>query len=368
MKRNINIAYLVISLASALVLVAAVMVPTQFDNDKYKFDGDGNLIRPEGYRQWVYIGTPITPNSENGGEAAFPDFHNVYIHPDDFEHYKNTGEFQDGTILVKELVSVGSTSAVSGIGHFMGEFIGLEATIKDKKQFPDEPGNWAYFSFGHAYPLAETAQAFPSAACNSCHESSAAQDWVFTQYYPVLRSVKGTPEMGQRRGEDVHIGGACEDCLAGLSKFPPSGSLQPPPELDLKPGMVPSSKDALFAFLQSGEYKSWAHEELHKSRGPHFDVKTYINPTLEKSLMDQNKSHPKGTSAIKEMYEEGSMTGWAVSVKTQENSDNGKGWYWYEVLSTTDGGRLAGEGQGLGLCVGCHYPGKDFVLIDYPLK
>ncbi len=156
----------------------------------YAFDEDGSLIRPEGYREWLYIGTPITPNDLNPPEAAFPEFHNVYIHPDNVEYYKENGSFPDGTILVKELVSVGSQQAVSGNGYFMGEFLGLEATIKDAERFPDEPGNWAYFSFGHSYPLTGTANAFPTASCNACHQATAAEDFVFTQYYPVLRAFK----------------------------------------------------------------------------------------------------------------------------------------------------------------------------------
>jgi hypothetical protein len=70
----------------------------------------------------------------------------------------------------------------------MGDFIGLEVSIKDSSRFPDEPGNWAYFSFGHAYPLKdETAKNLP-ASCNQCHQSNARQDYVFTQYYPVVRA------------------------------------------------------------------------------------------------------------------------------------------------------------------------------------
>ena len=76
-------------------------------------------------------GPPVTPNDLNPPEAPFPDFHNVYIHPDDLDHYYQTGQWADGTVLVKELVSVGSTQAVSGRGYFMGEFTGLEVTIKD---------------------------------------------------------------------------------------------------------------------------------------------------------------------------------------------------------------------------------------------
>lgn len=95
-------------------------------------------------------------------------------------------------MLVKELVSVGSKAAVSGKGYFMGNFLGLEATIKSKKHFPDEPGNWAYFSFStkdHKSLKVATTK-FPAKSCNSCHETSAAEDRVFTQYYPVLRAGK----------------------------------------------------------------------------------------------------------------------------------------------------------------------------------
>jgi len=167
-----------------------------------RFDTDGNLLRPEGYREWIYVGTPVTPNDMNSGKAAFPEFHNVYIHPDSWAHYKKTGTFRNGTILVKELVSVGSKAATSGLGYFMGEYIGLEATVKDAKRFPKEPGNWAYFSFTsggspmmskeatHGGPLKDKATAFPTAACAACHQAAAAEDMVFTQYYPVLRAAK----------------------------------------------------------------------------------------------------------------------------------------------------------------------------------
>jgi hypothetical protein len=155
-----------------------------------QYTADGALKQPVGYREWVYVGTPLTPNDMNEGEASFPEFHAVYIDPTSWAHYKKTGKFRDGTVLVKELSAVGSKEASSGNGYFMGEFTGLEATVKDSTRFKDEPGKWAYFSFGHKYPLKQTAKAQKSFACNACHESSAADDWVFTQYYPVLRAAK----------------------------------------------------------------------------------------------------------------------------------------------------------------------------------
>ncbi|MGI9294741.1 MAG: cytochrome P460 family protein [Pseudomonadales bacterium] len=158
---------------------------------------NGQLERPTGYREWIYVGTPVTPNDLNDGKAAFPEFHNVYIDPKSWAHWKKKGEFRDGTILIKELVGVGSKAAVSGNGYFQGNFVGLEATIKSKKHFPNEPGNWAYFSFSTPdhKKLTNSAKAFPKEACNACHQASASDDWVFNQYYPVLRAGKGTGEV-----------------------------------------------------------------------------------------------------------------------------------------------------------------------------
>jgi hypothetical protein len=158
------------------------------------FNQAGDLVRPTGYRKWFYVGTPLTPHDMNNGKAAFPEFHSVYINPEAYNHYEKTGEFPDGTVLVKELVSVGSKQATSGDGYFMGEFTGLEVLMKDKRRFQDEPGNWGFFSFGHEYPLKPTAKIQPTANCNSCHGGAADDDYVFTQYYPVLRAAKGTAE------------------------------------------------------------------------------------------------------------------------------------------------------------------------------
>jgi hypothetical protein len=202
----------VILLATAGVAGVVFLVLTgqgvagQHEGSAAKFDADGNLLRPTGYREWVFVGTPLTPNDMNGGMAPFPEFHAVYIDPDSWAHYKKTGEFRDGTILVKELISVGSKQATSGVGYFMGEYLGLEAAVKSKAHFPDEPGNWAYHSFTtpgspmegdemrkqiHAgAPLKEKAKAFPTAVCAACHVASAGEDMVFTQFYPVLRAAK----------------------------------------------------------------------------------------------------------------------------------------------------------------------------------
>ncbi|MEJ2719104.1 MAG: cytochrome P460 family protein [Deltaproteobacteria bacterium] len=197
MKRRSRWSHHVLIVAVGAALVAGVVIATTAplsasgtEGKIAKFDKNGALIRPEGYREWIYVGTPITPNDMNGGKAAFPEFHDVYIDPVSYAHYKKTGKFRDGTVLIKELVSVGSKKAPSGKGYFMGKFIGLAVSLKDSKRYPKEPGHWAYFLYGQSYPLKKKVKAMPTASCNACHEGAAAQDWVFTQYYPVLRAAK----------------------------------------------------------------------------------------------------------------------------------------------------------------------------------
>jgi hypothetical protein len=188
-----------LALAGAMVVLFIPMTQSparaagmQTKDSLANFDGAGNLKRPVGYREWIFIGTPLTPNDMNDGKAAFPEFHNVYLDPKSWAYWKKHGEFRDGTIITKELVSVGSKSTFSGKGYFEGEYLGLEAMVKDSKRFPDAPGNWAFFRFtnDNYQGLKTQAAALPDKDCNGCHKPNAAQDSVFIQHYPVLRAGK----------------------------------------------------------------------------------------------------------------------------------------------------------------------------------
>src|SRR3954452_8183942 len=142
-----------VGIAGLSYVLAASAAPPGGTTAVVEFAPDGKLKRPVSYRKWVYVGEVVTPNDMNDGEASFPEFHSVYMDPESFAEYEKTGKSRDGTVLVKELSSVGSKNAPSGNGYLQGKVTGLQGTIKDSKRFKDEPGNWAYFSFGHKYPL-----------------------------------------------------------------------------------------------------------------------------------------------------------------------------------------------------------------------
>ena len=151
-------------------------------------------------------------------------------------------------------------------------------------------------------------------------------------------------------------------------------ALEPTFKTEKIESVVPVTKDKLFSYLQAGSYKNLAAKESgrHPSRGPHtkfgWPVRVFMGPKIDASLKAGNASHPIGSSIVKEMYDDsGKLQGWAVMVKTSDDSAGGKGWFWYEVTSTTDGSKPVASGNGIPLCFGCHSTGRDFVLTKYPL-
>lgn len=158
-----------------------------------KWTSNGDLLLPTGYHQWVFLGSPLTPHALNGDKAAFPEYHNVYIQPQAYAIYRETGEFPEGTILLKELQLTmpgthedGSRNEVSGRGYFPAATNGIDISVKDSRRFKDTQ-NWGFFNFGHhAPPYAKTAAALPADACAGCHIANAT-DMVFKRFYaPIL--------------------------------------------------------------------------------------------------------------------------------------------------------------------------------------
>jgi hypothetical protein len=134
---------------------------------------------------------------------------------------------------------------------------------------------------------------------------------------------------------------------------------------------VPTNAAELQQWLATGGYKVWAHEsKQHPSDGPHAEtVVTFISPSLAQSLAAKAKVHPRGAASVKELYKDGKHMGWAVSVKTADDSASGQNWYWYEVFSTAPSAKAPYQGVGVRLCRDCHDEGgSDQVLISYPLR
>ena len=173
-----------------LILLAGLIQTTQADPEwGPRWTETGELILPDNYHAWIFLGSPLTPHALNGGNAGFPEYHNVYIHPEAYQIYQKTGDFPEGTILLKELQLTlpatfpdGSRTEVSGRGFFPAEVNGIDIAVKDSNRFRDS-GGWGFFNFGHrAPPYAKTASVQPKQACAGCHEANADR-MVFRRFY-----------------------------------------------------------------------------------------------------------------------------------------------------------------------------------------
>ena len=165
-----------------------------------EYDAKGSLKLPTGFRTWVFAGADLglryhkdvpdakarerdRPKTDKPGE-----FHNVYIQPDAYEHYRKTGKFPDPTVLVMEVFEATERDAkgiVSG-GYFPGARRRVEVAVKNSKRPDGSKTDWAYYDFDT--PKKATASAFRDAACYDCHLKHADVDNVWVQFYPTLRS------------------------------------------------------------------------------------------------------------------------------------------------------------------------------------
>jgi hypothetical protein len=184
---------------STIVLAQSDTSTTQSDNvgpapQRYlpEYTADGDLILPKNWRSRIFVGSPLTPNALNGGQANFPEYHNVYIEPGSYAIYKKTGVFPEGTIFFKELQLTlpkenpdGSRTEPSGRGFFPGPFNGADVTVKDTLRYT-ESGGWGYYNFNHHEPKAATSKVRMKIECAYCHIAAAKKDDVWTQFYPLL--------------------------------------------------------------------------------------------------------------------------------------------------------------------------------------
>ena len=183
------------AIGASVVLFRTTPVVAQAQRSAAVFNSDGKMQLPTGYRRWVFVGAPLTPDGLNNGKANFPEYHHVYVEARNVDAYLKTGSFPEGTVFVKELTRVldpafpdGSRTEPSGRGYFNGAYNCMDVTVKDSKRFAKTNG-WGFFNFGHhPEPCEKTAEERPVTECAGCHIANVAKtDMTWIQFYPMLR-------------------------------------------------------------------------------------------------------------------------------------------------------------------------------------
>jgi len=199
-----NIRMLRFGLLFLVVLAGGIVARLAFAEDKAgdaektpagmvvpHYDEEGKLLAPENYRNWVFVGASVglSYNEEVKSEASGPGlFHHTYMQPEAYARYCETGKFPEKTMLILELYVPAQKVDPNKGGYFQNSRVAVEVALKDHEHFEE---GWAYFGL----PMKDkkptgSAKANPKGTCFACHAAHAAEDNVFTQFYPVLREAK----------------------------------------------------------------------------------------------------------------------------------------------------------------------------------
>jgi hypothetical protein len=147
-----------------------------------EFTNDGQMKLPEHYRDWVYLTTGFDMSYNPAMQMSDHHmFDNVFVNPEAYKAFVDTGTWPDKTMLVLEVRGAKGKGSINQKGNYQGtDVMGLEVHVKDEARFP---GKWAFFAFDDG----KTAKMIPTTAdCYSCHAEHAAVDTTFVQFYPTL--------------------------------------------------------------------------------------------------------------------------------------------------------------------------------------
>jgi hypothetical protein len=179
----------IVAVSLPVVFAATIFGADMTPRPAAKYEGKDTLLRPEEYREWVFVGSSSGLRYDKDDGKPQPErleYKNVYIDPAAYREYAKTKKFPEGTVFVLESATGEAKNEPGLRGSFQKDFVGLIAAVKDRERFAD---GWAYFRFSDGpRKLLDKAKPFAKSACFDCHQQKGAEDNVFTQFYPVLRA------------------------------------------------------------------------------------------------------------------------------------------------------------------------------------
>jgi hypothetical protein len=154
-----------------------------------KTKSDAPIKFPENYRQWVYLTTGFDMSYNPAMSMDHHMFDNVFVNPEAYKAFVETGTWPDKTVLVLEVRGGKSKGSINKQGNYQDtEVMGLEIHMKDEARFP---GKWAFVGFDDN----KVAKVVPTSA--SCYTSADRQE----QRHPVCF----VPKRHCRRASEVSV-------------------------------------------------------------------------------------------------------------------------------------------------------------------
>jgi hypothetical protein len=147
------------------------------------YTADGELVFPPNYREWTYLTTGLDMDySPTVNLADHSMFDNVFVNPEAYKAFVDSGKWPDKTVFVLEGRVAGNKGSINKGGHYQTtEIMSRSIHVKDGSR-----GGWAFYGFGDG-PNGKRIPA--NAVCYSCHADHAAVDTTFVQFYPTLLEI-----------------------------------------------------------------------------------------------------------------------------------------------------------------------------------
>ena len=186
MSRRSPIAVCLPLLLLAVANAAPAVVSDGTPDASASFTADGRLRPPADYREWIFLTSGLDMSYRKDSAPDHSMFDNVFVDPQAYRSFVQTGTWPEGTQLVKEGRAASEKGSINESGKFQsGEAMGFEVHVKDSRRFAS---GWGFFFFDSV--RSEPTQMIPAAApCYSCHREHGAVDTTFVQFYPTLMSV-----------------------------------------------------------------------------------------------------------------------------------------------------------------------------------
>ncbi|MDX1757513.1 MAG: cytochrome P460 family protein [Marinobacter sp.] len=177
-----------LGLASLLTLATSVTHAEDLATHTFQniVDSNGTISLPADAREsWVHLGSWVV--NEAGAPGA--GFHDVYTQPEAAQTYRESGEFADGTVLIKEIRSILSGDKTTGPALWAGEPQVWFVMVRDRQNRFDGPHwgeGWGWALYKADNPTRNVSESF-EATCKGCHTPAQQTNWVFIEGYPTLK-------------------------------------------------------------------------------------------------------------------------------------------------------------------------------------
>ncbi len=104
---------------SSFIIALAVLAPVMVlrsqgvETSEPRFTAEGQLMRPENYREWIFLSSGLGMTYGTGEPRGEPRFDNVFVNREAFAGFLQTGTWPDKTIFILEVRDSGSHASIN---------------------------------------------------------------------------------------------------------------------------------------------------------------------------------------------------------------------------------------------------------------